>query len=72
MKGNTMNTQSITTVEFVVAPLTPKQQYQAGFNAFSEGASLDVNTDVSWRKGWWAALRAGADCETEIYLRNRK
>lgn len=42
--------------------------WQAGFNAYCEGAQLEEMSTDTHRRGWWAALAAQAGAEMPVVV----
>ena len=58
------NTQSVAT-----DPSWMWEQFRLGYDYFTAGEQPNVCANAEQRRGWWSALKASADTDTDIYLR---
>lgn len=64
-----MNTKNITTTTEFPASHT---QWTEGFNAYMQREALESMPTEQHRRGWWSALSAGSNAETDAHLARRK
>lgn len=51
---------------------TPRQSYNAGFNAYCDMRPLSDMTDENMRRGWLAANKAEAEASVDGYAAMRR
>jgi hypothetical protein len=51
----------------VTENITARQHYEIGYLLYEAGHALSTCANAFQRGGWWAALKADAECNTPAY-----